>query len=334
MLLRLRGAGMLETGALFQREYPAVEGVSMSKLDPRDLYELDSDRPDLTDVVLVHALDGFIDAGATTRIAREHLLAALDGSVIARFDVDQLFDYRARRPIMQFARDHWESYNTPELSLHLLRDQEAAPFLLLAGPEPDVQWERFVAAIGSLVADLGVRLTVGLNAFPMSLPHTRPTRVIAHGSRPELFAGNEPWLGVIAVPASVGHLIEFRFGQAGLDALGLAAPVPPYVADTEFPAASAALLRELSLRTGLVLPLAALDDAAEKNCAAIDEQVAQSEEIQALVTALEQQYDAFSPGSDRSLLASSGGLPSAEELGAELERFLAEQTRGGDTPPV
>lgn len=303
----------------------------MAKLDPRELYDLDSDRPDLTGVVLLQALDGFIDAGSATRLARRHLLDALDSTVIARFDVDQLYDYRARRPIMRFARDHWESYDAPQLTLHLLHDDGGTPFLLLTGPEPDAQWERFIEAVRTLITQLGVRLTVGLDAFPMSLPHTRPTRIIAHGSRPELFAGYEPWLGTMAVPASAGNLLEFSLGQAGLDALGLAAPVPPYLTQTEYPAAAAALLREVSARTGLLLPLAALDDAARTTRTAIDQQVAQSEEVQTLVQALEEQYDAYVAGADQSLLATEGGLPSADELGAELERFLAEQSRGGDS---
>jgi hypothetical protein len=48
----------------------------------------------------------------------------------------------------------------------------------------------------------------------------------------------------------------------------------------------------------------------------------------ALVGALEQQYDAFLRGRGSDLLATrTGDLPTAEELGAELERFLADHTR-------
>lgn len=304
----------------------------MATLDPAELFELDSDRPDVTGAVLVEALDGFIDAGSTVKIARTHLLATLDHVVIARFDVDQLYDYRARRPLMRFDHDHWDSYDAPELALHLAHDGDGTPFLLLTGPEPDVQWERFVAAVQLLVEQLGVRLTVGLDAFPMSLPHTRPTRVIMHGSRPELFDGYHPWLGQIMVPASAGHLLELRLGQAGHDSLGLGVPVPPYLTQSEYPAAAVAMLRELSSRVQLTFPLAALDQAAEKARVLIDQEMSQSEEITALVKALEEQYDAHARGHGRSLLTPEGTLPSGDELGEELEQFLAEQSRGGETP--
>ena len=299
----------------------------MRRLDPSELFELDPDRPELDRPVLVQALDGFIDAGGGKRLAREHLLATYESKPIVRFDVDQLLDYRARRPAMLFVEDHWESYADPELAIHLLRDDAGTPFLLLAGPEPDVQWERFAEAVRLLVVRLGVRLTVGLNAIPMGVPHTRPTGVIAHGSRKELVAGYEPWVNAVQVPGTAGHLIEYRLGQAGHDAVGFAVHVPHYVAQTDYPAAAAALLAEVSRASGLVLPLTALEEAAATTRQAIDEQVQESPEVAAVVQALEHQYDAFVSGRGASLLVDEADLPTADELGAELERFLAEQSQ-------
>jgi hypothetical protein len=298
----------------------------MRRLDPSELFELDPDRPELDRPVLVQALDGFIDAGSGKRLAREHLLATYDAQVIARFDIDQLLDYRARRPAMLFVEDHWESYEDPSLAVHLLHDAAGTPFLLLAGPEPDVQWERFTEAVRMVVDRLGVRLTVGLNAIPMGVPHTRPTGVIAHGSRKELVAGYEPWVNAVQVPGTAGHLLEYRLGQAGYDALGFAVHVPHYVSQTEYPAAAAALLAEVARAGDLVLPLDLLEAAAATAREAIDEQVAGAPEVAEVVQALENQYDAFLAGRGVSLL-DDADLPSADELGAELERFLAEQSQ-------
>ncbi|PZF92487.1 proteasome assembly chaperone family protein [Micromonospora deserti] len=303
-------------------------------LDPHELYELTDDLPDLGQPVLIQALTGFVDAGSATRLAREQLLTSLEAHPVAHFDVDQLFDYRSRRPVMTFVEDHWESYDTPALELHLLHDDDETPFLLLTGPEPDLQWERFVAAVGGLAARLDVRLTVGLNSIPMAVPHTRPTGVTAHATRRDLIAGYEPWLQRVQVPGSVGHLLEFRLGEQGRDALGFAAHVPHYVAQTEYPAAAEVLLASVSRSTGLLLPRDGLRAAAEVVRVEIDRQVAQTEDAAALVQALEEQYDAFARGrGEKNLLAAeTGPLPTADELGAELERFLAEQTRPGDAP--
>ncbi|MGC4896284.1 proteasome assembly chaperone family protein [Micromonospora sp. DT31] len=303
-------------------------------LDPHELYELADELPDLGQPVLIQALTGFVDAGSATRLAREQLLTALDTRTIARFDVDQVFDYRSRRPVMTFVEDRWTDYDAPELELHLLRDDDETPFLLLTGPEPDLQWERFVAAVAGLSARLDVRLTVGLNSIPMAVPHTRPSGVTAHATRPELIAGHEPWLQKVQVPAGVGHLLEYRLGQQGRDALGFAAHVPHYVAQTDYPAAAEALLAAVSRSTGLLLPREALGTAAEAIRVEIDRQVTQTEEAATLVRALEEQYDAFARGrGEKNLLSTeTGPLPTADELGAELERFLAEQPRPGDNP--
>ena len=54
----------------------------MAPLPPEELFTLADELPDLRGPdgrgpVLVEMLDGFVDAGAARRIAREHLLAAL-----------------------------------------------------------------------------------------------------------------------------------------------------------------------------------------------------------------------------------------------------------------
>jgi predicted ATP-grasp superfamily ATP-dependent carboligase len=304
-------------------------------LDPHGLYELADDVPELGRPVLVQALSGFVDAGNAVRLAREHLLETLESRPVATFDIDQLLDYRSRRPPMIFIEDHWESYEAPKLELHLLHDDAGTPLLLLTGPEPDLQWERLVAAVTEVVERLGVRLTVGLNAIPMAVPHTRPTGITAHGTRRELVAGYEPWLQRVQVPGSAGHLLEFRLGEKGYDAMGFAAHVPHYLAQAEYPAAAEQLLTSVSKSTGLLLPTDGLRQASEAVRADIDQQIAQTAEAAELVRALEEQYDAFTRGRQRgaNLLADSGPLPTAEELGAELERFLAEQGKPGDSGP-
>ncbi|WP_433078588.1 proteasome assembly chaperone family protein [Dactylosporangium sp. CA-052675] len=304
-------------------------------LNPSELYELTDDLPAADRPVLVHALTGFVDAGNAARLAREHLLSVGSARTIATFDLDQLYDYRGRRPPMLFVEDHWEHYEQPQLLLRVLRDATGTEFLLLDGPEPDLQWERFTAAVLELIERFDVRATVGLTAIPMAVPHTRPTGVTAHGTSRDLIAGFEPWLQRVQVPGSVGNLLEYRIGQQDRDAFGFAVHVPHYVAQAEFPAAAEKLLSCLADSTGLRVPMDELHAAADSVRAEIDVQIAQADEAASLVRALEEQYDAFTRGrsGNSNLLADSPApLPTADEIGAELERFLAEQTRG-DEPP-
>jgi hypothetical protein len=302
-------------------------------LDPRELYELAGDVPELGRPVLVVAMTGFVDAAGAARVAAAHLRADGDPATVATFDVDQLFDYRARRPPMLFVEDHWESYEDPAIRVQVLRDTAGTPYLLLDGPEPDLQWERFATGMRQLCERLDVRASVGLNSIPMAVPHSRPLGVTAHASRRELIAEHQPWLQRVQVPGSAAHLLEFRLGQAGRDAMGFAVHVPHYLAQTDYPPAALTLLDAVSRATGLALVTDGLRAASDAVRAEVDSQVERSDEVAAVVRALEEQYDAYVAGRGPDLLgAGAGPLPTTDELGAELERFLAEQIDRGDQP--
>jgi len=297
---------------------------------PDRMYELELPAPQLSSEdgrgpILVHALEGFSDAGHAIRLAAEHLKKSLDGELVASFAIDDLLDYRSRRPVMTFKTDHFTHYDDPELNLYALRDSLGTPFLLLAGLEPDLQWERFVTAVRLLAERLGVRRTIGLGSIPMAVPHTRPVSMTAHSSDRSLIADHQPWVGEVQVPSSASNLLEFRMAQHGHEAVGYTVHVPHYLAQTDYPAAAEALLEQVAESGALQLPLGALTEAAAAVRSKIDEQVEGSPEIAQVVDALERQYDAFVAAQEnRSLLARDEDLPSGEELGAEFERFLAQ----------
>jgi predicted ATP-grasp superfamily ATP-dependent carboligase len=299
-----------------------------------DLYRIEAEPLAPTGTVLVHALAGFVDAGQAGNVAVAHLLANLEHRVLATFDVDQLLDYRSRRPAMIFDGDRWTGYEQPELVLHEVRDSAGTMFLLLAGPEPDLQWERFTDAVCELIERFGVGLTVGLGAVPMAVPHTRPVTVTAHATRRELISGYQSWFGTMEIPGHAGALMELRLGQAGHDAMGFVVHVPHYLARIEYPESARGLLEHLARSSGLQLPVEALRPAALRVLAEVDEQVARSQESMSVVASLEARFDAIigeiTGESGQSPLLSSNArlLPTGDEIAAELEQFLAEQEDG------
>lgn len=313
-----------DTGPDRGRHYQAEQG---------GMYELEVPAPQLTSPdgagpVLIHALEGFSDAGHAIRLAASHLKSTLDSELVASFAIDDLLDYRSRRPIMTFKTDHFTHYAEPELSLHALRDTAGTPFLLLAGMEPDLKWERFITAVRLLAERLGVRRTIGLGTIPMAVPHTRPVTLTAHSNNRELITDFTPWIAEVQVPGSASNLLEYRMAQHGHEVVGFTVHVPHYVSQTDYPEAAEALLRQAAQSGSLQLPLAELSQAAADIRAKIDEQVEASTEVAQVVAALERQYDAFIAAQEnRSLLARDEDLPSADELGAEFERFLAQEAK-------
>ncbi|PZR55559.1 PAC2 family protein [Xylanimonas oleitrophica] len=280
--------------------------------------------------VMLHALRGFVDAGATGEIAATHLVDELESTRLATFDVDQLLDYRSKRALMTFDTDRWTAYEEPFLALDLVRDGEGAPFLLLHGAEPDLQWERVIAAVRGLVERFGVSLTVGFHGVPMGVPHTRPLTLTAHGTRDGLTEDYTSFFGTVKVPGSMAALLEYRLGEAGHDALGFVVHVPHYLAQSRYAPAAVVALQQVERATGLDLLTGRLAPAAADATLEVEKQVRESGEVRAVVQALEEQYDRFARTTGRpSLLAEAAPIPTADELAAEFERFLAQHDDEG-----
>ena len=294
--------------------------------NPSALYRFETDA-DLTHQrpgVLIVTLGAFIDAGHIQSVLGGHLLETGDPEVVASFDVDQLLDYRGRRPQMVFDINRWVEYDDPAMLLHRLTDRDGQTYYLLSGPEPDFQWERVIEAVRELVVRLGITLVVHTHGIPMAVPHTRPVGMTAHATDTALIGDAASPFGRVQVPGSIGALLEMRLGEAGHEAVGFAIHVPHYLAGSEWAEGTLAALNAIVDVTGLNLPNDDLVSRARMNQQAIATEVADNDEARAVVTALEQQYDAYLEGQHRpSLLATEASqIPSADELGADFENFL------------
>lgn len=298
--------------------------------DPLELirFESDAHASELGARTMVVALGGLVDAGNTQRLLVQHLLASSNPVVVASFDIDQLLDYRGRRPMMTFDRDRLTSYEDPSLNLYRMVDDEGTPFLLLAGPEPDYQWERVCEAVLFLARRLGVQLVISAHGIPMAVPHTRPVGMTRYATDDSLIPDNDPVFGSVQIPGSLEQLLHFRLGEHGVDAVGFALHVPHYLAAMDFGDAAVAALDAIVGVSGLSLPVSELAMQAELHRREISRQIEANPEIRDVVHGIEQQFDAFQEGRQRqNLLATElAELPSAEEIGAELEEFLRTES--------
>ncbi|MBD8045008.1 PAC2 family protein [Arthrobacter sp. Sa2BUA2] len=297
-------------------------------LDPLTLFNLNpelADSADLRGLRLIAGFTGFGEAGHVVTQVRDELFENLEHELVATFDADQLIDYRARRPQLTFVEDHFTGYEPPRIELHRFYDGLGEPFLFLTGFEPDFQWERFTAAVLRIVETLEVSLVAWVHSVPMPVPHTRPIGVTAHGNRPDLIEGISSWKPTAQIQAAVGHLLELRLSEAGVDVIGHVVHVPHYLSDAEFPPAAVAALEYLGAAANLVLPTDRLRESGREVEKQIAEQVEASAEVRGVVATLESRYDEFTGStSRRSLLVKDNDeLPDAEELGAAVEAYLA-----------
>lgn len=306
--------------------------------DPAELFRVvntaDIDPRTVRTPVMWLATGGLVDAGEVERHAVDHLLNTLESRVVAEFDVDALLDYRARRPPLTFQRDRYVSVDSPHLTAHRVTDPEGQHFLLVTGPEPDYQWERFTAALLELARQFGVRRLVSANGVPMQVPHTRPTGLTAYASDARLIADHASVFGTMQVPGHLDGLAHLRFGEAGFETVGFAIHVPGYLADRALLDGTVAALHAVSEATGIVVPMEDLEERAELNRREIDTLVESNPEALEVVRTMEQQFDEFMSQQQRRSLTPHdvAKLPSPDEIASDLEKWLASGATMEDAP--
>ncbi|GAA5151720.1 PAC2 family protein [Microbacterium pseudoresistens] len=284
---------------------------------------------------LLILLTGFTDAGSAVSGLIDHLRESASPQPLAVFDNDALLDYRARRPIAYFDQDHIAEYRPSRLELSLAKDALGQSFLLLAGYEPDFAWNAFGDTVIELAEEYGTSSVSWAHAIAMPVPHTRPFGTTVSGNRADLIAAHSVWKPRTQVPATAGHMLEYRFAQQGARTVGFVLLVPHYLADTEHPGAALTLADRLMAATGLVLDTDGLRAEQAEYLSRVEEQVRGNDELTQMLVTLEQRHDAYMSGMEQSDPADfdEGALPSADELAAELERFLASRPSGDDDKP-
>jgi hypothetical protein len=264
----------------------------------------------LTSPVLIVALDGWVDAGSAATMAAA--LIAVGGRVVATFDADRLFDYRARRPTLEIVDGRLSELEWPEFRIRHVRAVDR-DVLVLSGPEPDYRWPSLARAVSEAAGALGVQQWISLGAIPAAVPHTRPVPILGTASRPDLLRGDVRAgpTGLLRVPAALVSVLEMRAAADGIDAVGYFAQVPHYVSGP-YPAASLALLTAVERHLDTTFDHGILGDEVDQLRTRLDTATAVDENTRSYVERLEAMVD-------------EERLPAGDDLISEIEQFLRDQ---------
>ena len=283
------------------------------------LYRLRRSLPDVSGAAVVVALDGWVDAGSAATNAAATL--AQGARIIASFDADSIFDYRARRPTLSIVHGRPRGLEWPELNLRATRIGDRA-ILVLTGAEPDYRWHELSNDIVELARKLGVAEWISLGAIPAAVPHTRPVPILGTESRAGLLkGGTQPGPeGILRVPAAAISIMDVAIAKAGIPAVGYFAQIPHYVSGP-YPQASIELLRALGRHLELEIDVADLPEEARLMRVRLDAAAAREDTTKTYVERLE-------------TLVDEARLPSGDDLISEIERFLREGgNQGGSGRP-
>jgi len=259
---------------------------------------------------MVAAFDGWVDAGSAATTALTHLTD--NAAVVARFDADVLYDYRARRPPLEIVDGKLTELTWHELAVRRIQIG-GRDVLVLVGPEPDYRWRAFTADVVALARSLEVTEWISLGAIPAAVPHTRPVPILGTEAAPGLLRGEvSPGpAGVLRVPPALVSALELEVSEAGIPALGYFAQVPHYVSGP-YATAAVELLRAFGNHLGTVIAADELEAEARELRERLDTATGLDETTRSYVERLEVLYD-------------EQRLPSGGDLIADIERFLRDQ---------
>lgn len=285
-------------------------------------------------ISFIYLMNGFGEAGEVSSIVSDTILNTLKHKFIGEFLMDDLVHYRARRPKIIYTDNSLKDFNAPTLELYLVFDDAGTPFYLLTGQEPDFKWEQFCEAVIDLIGLLSITQVTWLHSIPMPVPHSRPVGSYAHGNfgiynSEKIKSKKKDWSPTVVVPSSAAHLLELRLTEAKIKVAGFALHVPQYVAENAYIPAAVSGFEILSSVTGLMFNTDKLRDEARYMKNQITEQMGESEEVRKVVQALEANYKKLNADQQINSLhyLSEENLPSAEEITAELERYIEYRER-------
>lgn len=278
------------------------------------IFEIVDEPQELVAPALIVSFEDWVDAAGAGSAAARHI--ADGGNVVATFDADAIYDYRSHRPVLDIVDGSPKQFRFPSLSLTHRRLPERDLFVL-TGPEPDLRWKEFAAGMLDLAVRFGIIRHISLGAIPAAVPHTAATPIMTTASSEDLVRGATPNAGLLRVPAAAVSLIEWTLAEHGIPAVGYWAQVPHYA--SPFAAGAIALIRRVEDDLSVTIGAGELEEEAASQKEALQKLFSANPEAVEYLERLES-------------VVGEQEVPSAENIGEEVERFLRSQRREGPGP--
>jgi hypothetical protein len=264
---------------------------------------------------VVVAFSGWFDAASTATGAVQHLIGFTGATPLARIAGDRFVDLQQSRPSVVL---HDGVTRAIEWQENVFYATEGSPdgheLVLLAGVEPHYAWRDFAQVLIAVAVSAEARLVVSLGATPAQTPHTRMPTVHSSSASPliatKLGLRRPRYEGITGI---IG-VLQAELDARSYPAISMQVGVPFYATGATNWKASAALLRNLEHVTGVPTGHRALAPMIAEWEQMVDRALAESPEGRAMLPRLEAAHDR----------ETETQLPSADDLAAELERYLRE----------
>ncbi|MPZ12911.1 MAG: PAC2 family protein [Chloroflexi bacterium] len=251
----------------------------------------------------------------------------------ADVDPEDFYNFARVRPRVRIEPDFTRAITWPENAFYFHVDPMLdRDFVLLIGTEPNLKWRTFTEEIVDVSQRIEVASVLSLGGLVADVPHTRPARVTAFSTDPDL-TSRFPDLAIrrsrYEGPTGIVGVLSDSFTKAGIPVGSMWGNVPHYISASPNPKVVDALLSRLSTLYGLGLELEEMQRAGRRFERQVNEALSNNPEVAAYVRQLEAREDQNSPEEQDSgprQASSPGELPPGEEVVRHLEEFLRLRT--------
>jgi predicted ATP-grasp superfamily ATP-dependent carboligase len=274
-----------------------------------DFVELEGN-PKLRQPRVVAAFRGWNDAGGAASLAAGYLRSVTDAERFAVIDSEPFVDYQQTRPTVSMVDGDVRHVEWPVTEVFASQDHD---LMIVLGTEPNMRWRAFSDSIVDLAQRYRSQLVITMGALLADTPHTRPVPVSASASDPDLMSRHGLVRSTYEGPTGIVGVLHDSCSRAGLVSASLWAATPHYISAAPNPQAALALLERLADIAGTPAGSAELERAASEYQLRVASAIADDPDVAGYVEQLEQAADRDDP-------------PTGEELAADFERYLREQS--------
>lgn len=285
--------------------------------------------PDLDRPNVIAAFQGWNDAGQAATTAVRYLVEAWHAQPFARIDSEDYYSYSDTRPTIRIVDGDQRELTWPTNQFFHFAGTDSTPAaILLIGVEPNLRWKAFCGEITRLASSLGARRLVTMGSLVMDTAHTRPVPLTGFSTDLDVqarLAARNVTRSSYEGPTGIVGVLHDACLREELPTASIWAASPHYLGTTPNPKTALGLLDALDDILSLHLNLSEMRTVADEFVRQVSLAVANNDEVQGRIQAIEERQDALSPGGD----GSPPQFPPTGAIIADLESFLREKRDEG-----
>jgi proteasome assembly chaperone (PAC2) family protein len=297
------------------------------------------EEPELRRPVLILAFAGWNDASEVATTSVRFLVTRWEAKKFAEIDPEEFYNFARVRPHVKIEEDFRRAITWPENTFYYHVDPMLdRDFVLLVGIEPNLKWRTFCDEILDVAQKAGVTSMLSLGGLIADVPHTRPARLTAFSSDPDL-TSRFPELALrrsrYEGPTGIVGVLSDVFTKAGIPVGSIWGNVPHYISASPNPKVAHSLLSRLNTIYSLGLELSELERAGRRFERQVNEALAHNPEVAQYVKQLEAREEGEAEETPPQRMETSGpvDLPRGEDIVKQLEEYLRERAAEKDDDP-